>query len=142
MKIQTRRRSDGFTLLEIMIVVIIIGILAATLVPQFLGQTKTAKINAAKADVGTLQSAVELFNLNMDRYPTMEEGFKALMEAPADAEGKWRGPYLKKLNVDPWGHPYEYKVPGTHHPTSFDIWSRGADGADGGEGDNADIGNW
>jgi general secretion pathway protein G len=64
------------------------------------------------------------------------------MTMPADGEGKWRGPYLKKMELDPWGHPYQYKVPGTHHPASFDLWSRGADGADGGEGDDADIGNW
>jgi general secretion pathway protein G len=142
MKIQTRRNSDGFTLIEIMIVVVIIGILAATILPQFIGQSKTAKINAAKGSVQTLQSAVELFNVNLDRYPTMEEGLEVLMTMPADGEGKWRGPYLKKMELDPWGHPYQYKVPGTHHPASFDLWSRGADGADGGEGDDADIGNW
>ena len=118
------------------IVVVIIGILAATLIPQFMGQTKEAKKNAAKANIGTLQSAVELFNMNLDRYPTMEEGLDVLMTMPADGEGKWRGPYLKKMELDPWQHPYQYKVPGTHHPTSFDLWSRGADGADGGEGDD------
>ncbi len=66
---------------------------------------------------------------------------KVLVEAPPGDESKWRGPYIQKLKPDPWGHDYQYKIPGTHHPTTFDLWSRGADGADGGDGDNADIGN-
>ena len=137
-----QRRSAGFTLLEIMVVVIIIGVLAATIIPQFMGTTTDAKISAAKSDVSQIESAVERFNLNMDRYPTMDEGLKALIEAPAGDNNKWRGPYVKQLRVDPWGNPYQYRVPGVHHATTFDVWSRGADGQDGGEGPNADIGNW
>ena len=78
----------------------------------------------------------------MDRYPTTEEGLKVLVEAPPATTSKWRGPYIKLLRTDPWDEPYQYRVPGTHHPNGFDIWSRGADKADGGEGKGADIGNW
>jgi general secretion pathway protein G len=137
-----QKRQGAFTLIEIMVVVIILGILAATIIPQFMGTTHDAKVSKAKADVSELQNAVERFNLHMDRRPTTEEGLKALVEAPADAEGKWRGPYIDTLRKDPWGNDYQYKNPGTHHPSGIDIWSRGADGADGGEGEAADVGNW
>ena len=143
MKYQTpRRRSGGFTLLEMMIVVIIIGILAVSIVPQFIGTTHDAKVSAAKGHVSELKNALERFNVHMDRYPTAEEGLKVLVEPPPGEQTKWRGPYIKQLRNDPWGNPYQYRCPGTHHPTSFDVWSRGADGQDGGEGQGADIGNW
>ena len=137
-----QKRSAGFTLLEIMVVVIIIGVLAATIIPQFMGTTHDAKVSAAKADVAQLENALERFNLHMDRYPTMDEGLKVLVESPTGEDKKWRGPYIKLLRPDPWGNPYQYRVPGMHHTTSFDVWSRGADGQDGGEGPKADIGNW
>ena len=137
-----RKQSAGFTLLEIMVVVIIIGVLAATIIPQFMGTTHDAKVSAAKADVAQLENALERFNLHMDRYPTMDEGLKVLVEAPTGEDKKWRGPYIKLLRPDPWGNPYQYRLPGMHHPTTFDVWSRGADGQDGGDGPNADIGNW
>jgi general secretion pathway protein G len=143
MKIQLRKKtSDAFTLIEIMVVVVILGILAATIIPQFIGTTQDAKVSAAKSQIAELESALERFYVHMDRYPTAEEGLAALVTAPAGAESKWRGPYIKQLRNDPWGNPYQYSFPGTHHPTSFDVWSRGSDGADGGEGDAADIGNW
>lgn len=143
MKIRSlQMRSAGFTLLEIMVVVIIIGVLAATIIPQFMGTTHDAKVSAAKADVSQLENALERFNLHMDRYPTMDEGLKVLVEAPAGEDKKWRGPYIKLLRPDPWGNPYQYRVPGIHHATTFDVWSRGADGQDGGDGQNADVGNW
>jgi general secretion pathway protein G len=135
--------SEAFTLIEIMVVVIIIGILAATIIPQFMGTTQDAKVSAAKSQIAELESATERFYVHMDRYPTAEEGLKVLVDSPADdGSKKWRGPYIKQLRNDPWGNPYQYSFPGTHHPTSFDIWSRGADNVDGGEGANADIGNW
>ena len=137
-----QKGSAGFTLLEIMVVVIIIGVLAATIIPQFMGTTHDAKVSAAKADVAQLESALERFNLHMDRYPTTDEGMKVLVEAPAGEDKKWRGPYIKLLRPDPWGNQYQYRAPGIHHTTTFDVWSRGADGQDGGEGPNADIGNW
>jgi len=137
------RNSRGFTLIEIMVVVVILGILAATIIPQFMGTTHDAKVGAAKAHVAELESATERFYVHMDRYPTADEGLGVLVEAPANDEAKkWRGPYIKQLRNDPWDHPYQYRAPGSHHATSFDIWSQGADGADGGEGEAADIGNW
>lgn len=140
-----QRKSNhtaAFTLVEIMVVVVVIGILAAFVIPQFGGITADAKVNAAKGNVAELDSAIEKFFINMDRYPTTEEGFKALLEPPSGEESKWRGPYIKILHNDPWGNPYQYRSPGIHHQSGFDIWSRGADGADGGEGPNADVGNW
>jgi len=136
MKIKSNLKlSAAFTLIEIMVVVIILGILAATIIPQFVGTTQDAKISAAKSGVADLDAAVERFYVHMDRYPSAEEGLKALVEPPAGEEQKWRGPYIKVLRPDPWGAPFQYSFPGTHHPNSFDIWSHGP-------AENAEIGNW
>lgn len=133
------KNGRGFTLIEIMIVVIIIGIIAATIIPQFVGTTEDAKVNTAKAQVSELESAVERFYVQMDRYPTTEEGLQVLVNPPSgDDANKWRGPYVKQLRNDPWGNPYQYVNPGTHHPSSYDIWSRGKAGVDGPD----NIGNW
>ena len=137
-----QQTSNGFTLIELMVVVIVIGILAATIIPKFMTTAQDAKVSAAKANIAVLQSALERFNLHMDRFPTADEGLKALLESPASQDSKWRGPYIEQLRPDPWGNPYQYRRPGLHHPTGYDLWSRGADGTDGGEGDGADIGNW
>src|SRR5262245_60210042 len=144
MNIKRRMKSsEGFTLIEIMVVVVVIGILAATIVPQFIGNTHEAKVGAAQGHIAVLESALEQFNLNMERYPTMEEGLKVLVEPPSGEDQKnWRGPYIKLLRKDPWGVPYQYLAPGVHHTSSFDLWSRGPDKTVGGEGKNADIGNW
>ena len=138
-----QRRSAGVPLLEIMVVVMINGVLAAAIIPQFIGTKDDAKVGAAKADVAQIENALERFNLHMDRYPTTEEGLQVLVEAPpGDDTKKWRGPYIDQLRNDPWGNPYQYALPGVHRPQSYDLWSRGADNADGGEGPNADVGNW
>ena len=144
MRTESRRAtgSAAFTLIEIMVVVIILGVLAATIIPKFIGTTHDAKVSAAKAHVAELEGALERFYVQMDRYPTTDEGLKLLVEAPAGDDKKWRGPYIKQLRSDPWGTPYQYRCPGVHHTSGFDLWSRGADGADGGEGPAADIGNW
>ena len=130
-------------MIEIMVVVIILGILAATIIPQFMGVKEDAKIGAAKAQIAELESAVERFYIHMDRYPTADEGLKVLVDPPTNDDGKkWRGPYIKQLRNDPWDNPYQYAFPGTHHPTSFDIWSRGPGGANGGDSAATEIGNW
>jgi general secretion pathway protein G len=138
----SRTKFSAFTLIEIMVVVVILGILAATIIPQFMGTTTDAKIGAAKSNIAEMESALERYFIHMDKHPTTEEGLKVLVEPPAGDEKKWRGPYVKMLRQDPWGNPYQYRAPGIHHPSSFDIWSRGAAGAEGGEGDKADNGNW
>jgi general secretion pathway protein G len=134
--------SGAFTLIEIMVVVVILGILAATIIPQFIGTTHDAKVSTAQSNIAELESAVERFHIHLDRYPDNDEGLQVLVEPPSGEEKRWRGPYIKMLRTDPWDSPYQYQRPGTHKSLPFEIWSRGADGADGGEGEAADIGNW
>jgi general secretion pathway protein G len=136
------RKQSGFTLVELMVVVVILGILAATIIPNFLSSKTEAMVNAAKADIANLENALDRFYLNMDRLPTTEEGLKALADPPSGDDKKWRGPYIKDVKPDPWGHPYQYRAPGVHGKNRFDIWSFGADGVEGGEKEAADIGNW
>ena len=142
MKRSQVRSEAGFTLVELMVVVVIIGVLAATIIPEIMGTPHEAKVSAAKGHIAELGNALDRFNLHMDRYPTSEESLKVLVEAPSGDSKNWRGPYIRQLRSDPWGNPYQYRYPGVHHPASYDLWSRGADGVDGGEGKGADIGNW
>jgi general secretion pathway protein G len=123
-----------------MVVVIVIGILAATIIPQFMGTTHDAKVATAKSNISELENALERFNVQMDSYPSTEEGLNALVEKPANDDGKWRGPYIKMLRPDPWGKPYQYKYPGTHHAAGPDLWAMDPNKAGGGE--SAEIGNW
>jgi general secretion pathway protein G len=137
-------RGAGFTLIEVMVVVIILGILAATIIPQF-GQTvQNAKVTRAKSDIQTLENALERYYLTMSRYPSTEEGLRVLVEPPqGEASKDWSGPYVKQLPPDPWGNAYSYRAPGTkglNRP--YDLWSRGSDGADGGEGEASDLSSW
>lgn len=143
MKTQTKHRTtNAFTLIEIMVVVVILGILAATIISEFGGTTTSAKIGMAKTNIAELESALERLNLHLDRYPTSEEGLAALVEAPAGTEDTWHGPYVKQVRSDPWNNDFQYRNPGAHGVGKYDLWSRGVDGADGGEGENADVGNW
>jgi general secretion pathway protein G len=128
----------AFTLIELMLVVIIIGILAAMVMPRLVGRSEEARIAAAKADINSnIALAVDLFEMDNGRYPTAEEGLAALRSNPASLAG-WKGPYLKKDPKDPWGKPYFYKSPGTHN-SDYDLYSAGPNGT---EGDSDDIGNW
>ncbi len=115
----SNRRGAGFTLIEIMVVVVILGVLAATLIPQFIGTTHDARVSAAKAHVAELESALERFYVHMDRYPTMDEGLKVLVEPPMGDDKKWRGPYIRELRRDPWGNPYQYPHTGRPSPGQF-----------------------
>lgn len=135
-KHQKRRYQGGFTLLEIMLVVVIIGLLAGLLIYNLGGTREAAYEDIARSMCkGTLSTAIETYYLHNSVYPP---SIDALVTRPSDA-ANWRGPYLKEMPVDPWKRPYQYKTPGTHNPSSFDVYSMGKDGADG-TGD--DIGNW
>jgi general secretion pathway protein G len=130
----------GFTLIELMVVILILAILAALIVPKVMGRTGQAKIAAAKSDEAALDTALKSFHLDCDRYPTTEEGLNALRTPPSGLEGKYKGPYLDKdVPLDPWGNPYQYQCPGSSGSDSYTITSYGADGVAGGDGDNADI---
>lgn len=138
---RTRRATGGFTLIELMVVLVILGILAALVVPNVLSRADDAKITAAKSDISSLMQALKLYKLDNGRYPQQEQGLQALRERPTVGAipGNWR-PYLEKLPNDPWGKPYQYLSPGLRG--EIDLFSLGADGQPGGEGNNADIGNW
>jgi general secretion pathway protein G len=135
-----RRNQRGFTLIELLVVIIIIGLLAALVAPKFFGKVSTAKLKAAKAQVEMFGTALDAFRLDVGRYPTTEEGLKALREKPAGVD-KWEGPYLpKEIPLDPWKNPYVYRCPGEHG--DYDILSYGLDKAEGGEGENQDVTSW
>ncbi len=138
-----RLRERGFTLIEVMIVVLILGILAAVIVPNVVGRAHDARVAAAKQDIATLSQALAMYKLDNGRLPTTEQGLKALVEKPATAPvpANWRtGGYIARLPNDPWGNPYQYASPGLRG--EFDVWSHAADGKTGGEGEAADIGSW
>ena len=141
-KKQLAARS-GFTLIEVLLVVVIITILASLVVPRFAGLSQDARMRAAKAQIdGSFSVALDLYELHNGTYPTTEQGLNALRSEPTSAPvpQDWRGPYLKKdVPPDPWGGPYIYSSPGEYHPDTYDLYSRGPDGQDGG-GD--DITNW
>src|SRR4030043_597478 len=134
------QRKRGFTLVEILVVIIILGLLAALVGPKLFGKVSIAKQKAAKAQIELFGTALDLFRLDVGRYPTTEEGLKALREKPSGVEG-WQGPYLpKEIPLDPWKRPYIYKSPGEHG--DYDLISHGLDGAEGGEGANEDVVSW
>jgi general secretion pathway protein G len=138
-----RRLRLGFTLLEVMVVVVILGVLAALVVPKIIGRPDEARVLAAKQDVASLMQALKLYRLDNQRYPTTEQGLQALVARPAAeplATGWKAGGYVERLPNDPWGRPYQYLNPGVRG--DLDVFSLGADGAPGGEGNDADIGSW
>jgi len=140
-KTQSVRKQRGFTLIELMVVLAIIGILASLVVPNILGRADDARMTAAKTDVGNLMQALKLYKLDNQRFPTAEQGLQALVTKPTTepVPTNWKS-YLDKLPTDPWGKPYQYLNPGLK--AEVDVMSWGADGQTGGEGVNADIGSW
>ena len=135
------RVMRGFTLIELMVVLVIIGVLAALIVPNVLDRTDDARATAARTDVNNLVQALKLYKLDNQRYPTAEQGLEALVRKPTAGAvpPNWK-PYLDKLPADPWGRPYQYANPGVKG--EIDVFSYGADGVTGGEGKNAEIGSW
>lgn len=136
-----RARQRGFTLIEIMVVVVIMGILAALVVPRLLDRPDQARAVAAKQDIATLMQALKLYRLDNGRYPSSEQGLQALVQRPTagSVPANWRST-LERLPNDPWGQPYQYLNPGVHG--EIDVFSLGADGNPDGEGADADIGSW
>ena len=135
--------DDGFTLVELMVVIVIIGLLTTLVVVNVLPQLGKANQKKAEADISTLEQALETYRMDNRTYPSASDGLRALVQPPAgltQPQLYQQGGYIKKLPDDPWGRPYLYATPGRNG--SFDIWSLGADGQEGGEGENADIGNW
>lgn len=142
--LSTRSRAAGFTLIEIMVVVVILGILAAIVVPKIMDQPDKARVAKAKQDIQTLSTALSMYKLDNFVYPSTQQGLQALKAKPSGdpPAPNWKaGGYIQKLPMDPWGHPYQYLNPGTHGG-EYDLFSLGADGKPGGTGINADIGNW
>jgi len=137
------RSAGGFTLIEIMVVVIIIGLLAAVIVPNVISKVDEAKIAKAKSDIQALETALTMYRLDNSKFPTTEQGLTALVTQPTDPTIKhWRaGGYIQRVSKDPWGNEYQYVYPGAHGK-EYDLFSMGADGQPGGEGNDADIGNW
>ena len=137
------RGQRAFTLLEVMVVIVILGILAALVVPKIISRPDEARVIAAKQDIASLMQQLKLYRLDNQRYPTTEQGLQALVAKPATTPipPNWKtGGYVERLPKDPWGSPYQYLNPGVHG--EIDVFSYGADGAPGGEGNDADIGSW
>lgn len=141
--VNARLRSSGFTLIEIMVVVVILGILATLVVPKIMGRPDEARAVAARQDIASVMQALNLYRLDNSRYPSTEQGLAALITKPATepVPGNWKtGGYLDKVPKDPWGRPYQFLNPGVKG--EIDVFSYGADGKPGGTGTDADIGSW
>ena len=138
--ITARLRQTGFSLLELLVVLVIIGLLVGYVGPRYFSQVGKSEVKAARAQIKALEDALDQYRLDLGRYPDGEQGLAALFTKPA-GEDRWQGPYLRKaVPNDPWGNPYQYRYPGEHG--EVDLFSFGKDGQQGGEGDAADIGNW
>lgn len=135
-----RLKQLGFTLLELLVVMVIIGLLAGYVGPRYFAQVGKSEVKTARAQIDALEKALDQYRLDTGRYPAADQGLAALVTRPAN-EPKWDGPYLKKsVPADPWGNPYVYKIPGEH--SEYDLLSFGKDGQAGGTGEAADITNW
>lgn len=144
MKHASKTLQSGFTLIEIMVVVVIIGVLGAIVVPQFMSRPDQAKVTAARTDIQAISTALEMYRLDTFNYPSTQQGLEALSKRPSGAPvvKNWNPQgYLKSMPLDPWGAPYQYLNPGSHS-AGYDLFSYGSDGTPGGEGYGADIGNW
>ena len=138
--IAVRRRRAGFTLLELLVVIVIIGLLAGYVAPRYFGQVGKSEVSVARAQIDAFDKALDQYRLDVGAYPAAEEGLQALVTKPAN-KPKWAGPYLKKaVPADPWGNPYQYRYPGEHG--EYDLYSHGKDGQPGGTGEGADVTNW
>jgi len=139
MVIRKARRARGFTLLELLVVIVIIGLLASYVGPRYFAQLGKSETATARAQLDGLRKALDTYRLDVGRYPSTEEGLVALSVRPAEGSDRWAGPYLSKpVPADPWGHPYQYRSPGASD--DYELLSFGKDGKAGGSGDNADIG--
>ena len=138
----TARRRSGFTLLELVVVIIVLGLLAGIVAPQIINRLSEAKSTTAKTQIELLSVALDAYRLDNGSYPTTEQGLAALRERPTrpPVPANWRGPYLRKdVPLDPWGRPYLYRAPGQRSPGAFDLESLGRDGKAGGDGEDADV---
>lgn len=135
------RYSRGFTLIELLVVLAILGLLAGLVGPQLIRHLGESKTKAARLQIEELSSALDMYRLDVGRYPSTDEGLNSLVEAPGTAK-VWNGPYLrkKKMPLDPWNNPYHYAAPGQHG--KFDVYTLGADNTEGGEGEDADVKSW
>lgn len=139
------RTNRGFTLLEVLVVIIVLGLLAGLVGPQIMGRVSEARGATARTQIEMISVALDSYRLDNGRYPTTQQGLQALRAAPVSEPraNNWRGPYLRReVPMDPWGRPYQYVSPGEQNPQSYDLFTLGLDGLAGGEGEDSDINNW
>jgi general secretion pathway protein G len=143
MRREERRKESGFTLIELLVVLAILAILAAAILPNVVGKKEGAMRTKAQTDIAMIESLLDQYYLDMDQYPTSEEGLRVLYFKPNEETTKWKGPYSKKpIPNDPWGNPYIYESPGAHSAQPYEVMSYGRDGGEGGEGEDADVVSW
>ena len=138
-----RPQDDGFTLIELMVVLLILALLVTVIAPNVVGKSDDAKQTKAKTDIAMVEALLDQYYLDLGRYPASDEGLRVLYVAPEDPDSKWKGPYSKKpIPDDPWGNPYGYESPGVQSMQPYEVWSFGRDGQEGGERYDQDIVSW